>query len=617
MKKTVILVTIILSSLLMFAQETVVDCGNPILKEHYRKNAELISLRNTQEVDTLDLPFFDDFANSSIYPDETHWIDVFAYINDDYPIDPVSIGVATLDAIGANGEVYSYLPSLSSGIADYFTSAPIDLAVLPEDSVYLSFYYQAGGNGNSPEVRDSLVLQFTTPDTVWHSVWNVAGGEAMDTFNIVMLPIVEEYYLKKGFQFRFLNYASVSTNYEPSWISNTDVWHLDYVKIDTARTYDDTLGNDVAFIKNFDSMLIGFESMPWQHFKSSPSTYMLDSAAWIYKNTWDDTYNINRQIEITDLMGSDLGFYMLDDSENISPFETIEYIRHINYVFDSETTDSASFEIKGFLKTDLTEDRYPYRWNDTVRYIQDFFNYYAYDDGTAEKGYGLTGQGTAYSSLAYQFTPAKADTLKGVYIYFNQVLDEANIKYFFLTVWDNDNGFPGDTLVQKVGVRPEYSDEINGYIYYSLDTEIYIDTTFYIGWVKTTDDMLNCGLDLNNEAGEHLFYNVTGEWQNSAITGALMIRPVFGHEPEHLSDIEIPVVQSDFDLYPNPVTDYLNISSFDDYHAMHIYDAVGRLVMSSDSSGQVFVGDLQAGAYFVKLESNYNVFKTKKFLILR
>lgn len=617
MKKIVILVVITLSSLLMFAQETVVDCGNPILKEHCKKNPELISLRNTQEVDTLDLPFFDDFANSSIYPDETHWIDIFAYINDDYPIDPVSIGVATLDAIGASGEVYTHLPSLSSGIADYFTSAPIDLAVLSEDSVYMSFYYQAGGNGNTPEERDSLVLQFNTPDTVWHSVWHVAGGEAMDTFNIVMLPIVEEYYLKKGFQFRFLNYASVSTNYEPSWISNTDVWHLDYIRIDTARTYDDTLGNDVAFIKNFDSMLLEFESMPWSHFNVDPERYMLDTVTWIYKNSWNVEYNINRQVEIFDDLNSTVEFFMLNDNENIEALSTIDYSRRVNYIFDSEDDDSARFEITGFISPDGDISDYKYRWNDTVRYYQNFYNYYAYDDGTAEKGYGITGQGTAYASLAYQFTPAKADTLKGVYIYFNQVLDEANRKYFFLTVWGNDNGFPGDTLVQRVGIRPEYSDEINGYTYYSLDTALYVDTTFYIGWVKTTDDMLNCGLDLNNDAGQHLFYNVTGEWQNSAVVGALMIRPVFGHEPVDLSDIETPVVKSDFDLYPNPATDYLNVSTFDEYHSMHIYDAVGRLVMSSDNSEQVFVGDLQAGTYFVKLESDFNVFKTKKFLILR
>ena len=28
------------------------------------------------------------------------------------------------------------------------------------------------------------------------------------------------------------------------------------------------------------------------------------------------------------------------------------------------------------------------RWNDTLRFTQNFDNYYAYDDGTAEGGYG-------------------------------------------------------------------------------------------------------------------------------------------------------------------------------------------------------------------------------------
>ena len=90
--------------------------------------------------------------------------------------------------------------------------------------------------------------------------------------------------------------------------------------------------------------------------------------------------------------------------------------------------DSATFLIRANIKTDNVQEREFYRWNDTVRYYQEFKNYYSYDDGTAEKGYGISGQGTANSSLAYQFESYKTDTLFGAYIYFNRTLNDGNQK---------------------------------------------------------------------------------------------------------------------------------------------------------------------------------------------
>jgi hypothetical protein len=600
------------------AQEVLINCGNTFLKDYSQQYFSKEKNKVAMIIDTLELPFFDDFANSFVYPDSSKWIDKFAFVNTDFAIDLLTIGVATLDAINEFGVVYTHLPSLSSGVADYLTSKPINLNYAIEDSIYLSFYYQAGGYGNSPELRDSLVLQFSTPDTAWHSVWNIGGGAIMDSFKLVMIPIRDEYLLKKGFQFRFLNYASLSTNYEPSWISNTDHWNIDYIKIDTARMFSDTLANDVAFIKNFSTMLLDYESVPWNHYKQDTANLINDTLNFIYKNSWDDTYNINRQVEIVDLYGTDAGFSMLDDSENILPFETIEYNRNIPYVFNSDSQDSAKFMIKGFLKTDLTANRHMYRWNDTIRYYQNFSNYYAYDDGTAEKGYGITGQGTANASLAYQFVPLVSDTLRGVNIFFNQVLNEGNRKYFYLTVWADNNGIPGDTLFQKVGVIPEYSDEINGFLYYPLDTALFIDTTFYVGWVKTTDDMLNAGFDLNRKSNNHVFYNVSGEWVVSQIEGALMVRPVFGKDPmPDISEIKPIVTKCGFELYPNPATDYLNISSALPFEGVDIFDSIGKLIFSGDNSESINIESFPSGLYFVKLRSKVEVFETKRFLIVR
>ena len=51
--------------------------------------------------DTVELPFFDDFSGRSHRPDPGHWTDDYAYVNNSYSGDPVTIGVATLDAVDA------------------------------------------------------------------------------------------------------------------------------------------------------------------------------------------------------------------------------------------------------------------------------------------------------------------------------------------------------------------------------------------------------------------------------------------------------------------------------------------------------------------------------------
>lgn len=614
MNKYFLLLIFIFLNLGLFSQETLINCGHPFLKNYSNDYFKNNSLRSASEVDTLELPFFDDFAKSFVYPDSTKWMDKYAFINYDYAIAPISIGVATLDAIDEHGAVYPTLPSVGSKIADYLTSLPINLAYHPSDSIYLSFYYQAGGKGNKPEVQDSLVLQFRTPQLDWESVWHVAGGEAMDTFNLVLIPIVNETYLKKGFQFRFLNYASVSSNYEPSWKSNSDHWHIDYVKLNKQRTYTDTLMNDVSFVYNLKSIIKDFESVPWKHFNNNSANILVDTVSFVYLNTWNETYNINRSLFIFDDYYSSQICTQTNDNENIHSMETIEYSKRFDcdlYSYFSE--DSAKFLLLGHIYTDTISARHMYRWNDTIKYYQIFNNYYAYDDGTAESGYGITG---AQGSMAYKFTPLVADTLKGVYLYFNQVINEANRKNFYLTVWADNNGSPGQVLQEIEGVVPIYSDEINKYVYYPLASPLYINSTFYIGWRKTTTDVLNCGYDVNRVVKNKLFYNVNGQWQMSQFQGALMVRPVFGIPPTTYVKENIAIL--DFEIFPNPSSDFIRINSDNEYEYFELYDTNGKLLLSEQQSSEsIDISNLQSGIYYITLQSNLKTFKTKKVMVLK
>ena len=628
MKKLISIILFVVATIGLYSQEVVIDCGNPALSDYsvkyFQKYGEKIATS-----DTLELPFFDDFSASYIYPDSSKWSDRYAYINNSCAKNQISIGVATLDALDQYGKVYATLPIGMSDVADYLTSKPINLQRNASDSIYLSFFYQCGGNGNMPEYRDSLVLQFYSVDNdEWRSVWRAAGGELMTTFEQVLLPIKDSMWLKKGFRFRFLNYVSISSNYEPSWQSNVDQWNLDFIILDANRTCNDTIIEDVAMIRNVGPFLKDYTAVPWKHFLEKGRSAVYDSITFSYVNLQDATHNINRQYDVFDkdetssLIPSRtyIDYHCGDDSENIGANEEEKYTKKFCYFFNEESylsEDSAKFLIRANIKTDVAQVREYYRWNDTVRFYQDFKNYYAYDDGSAEKGYGLSGQGTANASLAYRFEPYMTDTLFGVYIYFNRTQGDGNVKYFYLTVWEDNNGIPGDTIVSRLGVRPSFSNEINGYVYYPLDTAVVISGPFYVGWIKTTNDMLNCGLDMENNARNKIFYNVSGTWENSIISGALMIRPVFGYEVRDYASVPATPITETCSIYPNPASTEINIDGSAEFSSVMIYDSLGRLVMQSDSNNVINVSALPEGTYFVKPFSDKKVFETVKILIMR
>ena len=127
--------------------------------------------------DGLHLPFVDVFSNYTGYPNPSLWQDRYAFVNRSFAIQPPTLGVATLDALDENGNVYSHADAAGFK-ADQLTSLPIRLdynftlhrEMRVSDSLYFSFYYQpAGGSlagvewerlGNRPEGRDSLILEF-------------------------------------------------------------------------------------------------------------------------------------------------------------------------------------------------------------------------------------------------------------------------------------------------------------------------------------------------------------------------------------------------------------------------------------------------------------------------
>jgi hypothetical protein len=636
----------ILGGINLYAQhEAVIPIRKPSAPDQ-----EVSVLKSTNQHDTLELPFIEDFARKVGYPTSSLWTDNLAYVNYQYPLNSISIGAATLDAIDEAGKIYG---SDGENIfeADYLTSKPINLSYNPGDSIYLSFYYQPGGLGDTPEPKDSLILQFYNSSTnAWQTVWRISysmedsilvednllknrqtthytDSTGHSKFRQTILPVIQEEFLSKGFQFRFHNFASISSPAQiPSKSGNADHWHIDFIKLDANRNHNDTVINDIAFTKPMRSLLINYESVPWQHFPDANAFEMKDSLSVTYRNIGNQTWNISREFEIIDRMWNTPTYSFTGGTgDDVPPYTVETYPRNINYIFPFNDRDSALFEIKAYLITDTVSARAPYRWNDSISYLQKFYNYYAYDDGTAENGYGLRGEGSENGRVAVRYNTYKADTLQAVQIYFNQTLDSASSNYFKIYIWDDNGGLPGEILYTQDGYRPVYKDSVNKFHNYPLKQKLFIEGSFFIGYEKFTIDMLNVGFDVNRINNDKQFYNLAGSWIQSDAKGTIMMRPVFGkYIPYTLSNDPGSSIQKqtppDLSIYPNPARDFISFSlSTGNLHnySFAIYSLQGRLIKQGiQTRNPLNISDLQPGIYIIQLTDQTNQTKIQDKIII-
>ncbi len=628
----------------ILAQEVLVPAGIPGLTDQRTKKSTSIDVLP----DTLELPFIDDFSNSDGLPHPKLWTDRWVYVNNTYTRDPVTIGVATLDLLKYDGTLNG--SSSTAFESDFLTSFPLNLDYPGRDDIWLSFFYEPMGLGDYPNKQDSLVLEFLAPDsTEWERVWSVPGLErdpppGVDTFRQVFIPVSENRFLKKGFQFRFMNYGSLTADdFSNDQRGNGDHWNIDYVYLDTSRSSSVSALNDVSMISSLGSILKTYQSIPWSHFGKARVTELQPSVDISYRNNDTTIRNATRILKITDLN------YQETDSVNGGAANIVPGILNTfrfpnNYPFFYYEADSTVFEIRSY---QVTEDL-DYKANDTVVRYQRFYNYYAYDDGSAENGYGLKGEGSANASVAYRFKTFKEDTLRGVKMYFNRTLGDYSQDYFRLAVWDHDKDLdsPGKLIYSMTGVKPEYANELNKFVTYTLDTTIVVDDDFYVGWIKTKENILNVGWDVWNDKRDKVYYNLGQEWVNSGFKGCLMIRPLMGKELSWpVKKEEIPELR--LQVYPNPAMYrfYLDIPSGETAGlsagewALSLYDLRDRLVYAfpgaSGSAGGDFrstgdtfggdrisdqphyIGDLPEGLYIIRITQG-GIFRAgSKLMIVR
>jgi hypothetical protein len=552
------------------------------------------------------------FAN--LNDPNAYWLDRSAYHNYRYAVEPWSLGVVTFDGLDENGYPYS-IGSTQTNYADYLTSKPLDLSALnASDSVYFSFLFQPEGFGDVPESSDSLVLEFYAKDLdQWFRIWSTSG-EATTDFQVGHIRLSDPKYFKKGFSFRFKNYGALS--------GSLDHFHLDYVHLRALSGFQDTLFKDFAFVYPIGSLLKTYTSVPWDHFKNSPAGRMNDNVSITVHNSSNlPENNQNGKVEISYnslLEGSfTLNATTLSGGNiNYGPRETYTSYHDLSggYVYDiTKTSNHQSFDLLATASAQFPN----LAQNDSTSGVQYFANYYSYDDGTAEAAYGPTG---VQSRLAIKYQAYEADSLIGLKIHFVPSVNDVSDKLFLVTVWDVGSDGKPSTVKYEDNIffprSPVYGSYSNQFIdYYFKDTlKVSVGTTYFVGWRQLDAERLNVGLDRNLDNSSMTYYSNDGgfTWNQSSISGSVMIRPVYSTSLDPELGVPVKELVAEAVLYPNPTNDAVTIKMVEgEYNGVEVYSIQGQKIIDT-SVDFVSLADHPSGVYFFKIKGIQKVYKIIK-----
>ncbi len=593
---------------------------------HVSNNQFKATSKNTTgrtETTRLTLPFWDDFSYyTSQQPIDSIWSSYNTVtINDGMAIKPVSLKVATFDGYNELGKPYNVGDNgLAKGFADSLVSQPIDLTTITfdkQETVYLSFYYQAQGNGEVPDSGDKLEIFFKGP-LGWELVDdNIEGGAGPDSiFHFKIIQVAPSFF-HKNFQFKFKNFGRLSGPY--------DTWNIDYVYLNQGRDTTDSSFPDRTISTPPSSLFTDYWSIPYNHFKANSSTHFNDPSCTLYnlKVGPPQPFNYGISTEVTSYTGSTSTIITsATDSVSVDKnLNSLEFLRLTlksgisSFSFDP-LADSATIQLKVGIKsgdnvpiTSTKGDYKPeyspidFRYNDFSSITYKLFNYYAYDDGTAEYAAGLNQAGSLF---AYQFatTLNTPDTVRNILIQFPNFEEQSN-QVFELRIWKSiSDTNPILLYKQIVSVSRKSNNQFTTYV---LDPSqlVVVQGTFYVGWKQNSTARMDVGFDANTDNGTKIFYNTTGTWtQNTDLKGSLMVRPVFG-KSANSSVTGLENATTETFVYPNPSNGVFYVPLIADQ--ITIYDSMGKEItfqMDIDSNGKRIEVLNRKGLFIVRMFMN-------------
>lgn len=552
----------------------------------------------------------------------TLWLDDNAYHNYRFAIDPWSLGVMTFDGLDNKGYPYA-IGTTTRGYADYLTTKPIDLSNNSlADSLYLSFLYQFEGFGDEPEDNDSLVVQFLNTQTGrWGNVWSKPGRRGDGKFYLAHIPIKNTAYLGNNFQFRVVNYGDLS--------GALDHFHIDYVHLRAYSGKQDTLIEDFAMVYPTKSLLERYSSVPWDHYRNNPLGKMNTKMEIVVRNSY-----LNGGANITSANGAKVNVFHNNVAEgnfaingqamvgydpptqpvpDYAPRTTYTSYHPINgYQFDPNKPGTHQrFEVVTVANVPVGSN---FTANDTSVVYQDFRNYYAYDDGSAEKAYGTHG---SQSRVAVQFEPYEADTIIGVMINFVPTVKVVTNYLFQVFIWKDNNGKPGEVIYEDNSFnlrQPSYGYGRNAFVEYWTEVPVFVTGKFHIGWKQLDAPILGVGLDKNNDQSQYTSFSIDNgsTWTASEISGSLMVRPIFSTSMN--DEMSVPVIEKQsYIAYPNPTFDKVTIKGeFTGVEQFVLRDLTGREIQRTTEPTMDLTNE-PIGIYFIQVEGAYaNTIKVVK-----
>lgn len=543
--------------------------------------------------------------------------------NTTFPIFPPSIGVVTFDGLDQNGLPYD-IENPRTIEADYLTSVPLRMGNLNDTNVYISFFFQPKGRALSgPGQLDSLTLDFYNPLwDKWVNVWGT-GGFSADTFQQKIVKVPNDFH-QDGTRFRFRAYANSSGAF--------DQWHLDYIYLDAGRTINDTNTLDVAYVYEGPSFLKEYHAMPYWHFTENPSEYMFDQvdSLWI-RNNEDEAYNVFNKVVIPDTVNN-TELYRFPAGSQVSIIrekELYPFNYPINYNLQSNQIDSAGVLKAVYdIRVDVQLGREDIiRSNDTVYSIATLDNYYAYDDGTAEAGYGVNPQQTPEGYFAYialEFDQPIVDTIGGIQIYFLPQNVDVRNQRFSLMVWEaSTSGGPGDLIFKKENAyNPIYTDD-NGFLTLWFDSLVAVGQRYYVGIETVGQNSINIGYDLNSNHLDKIYWSYNAlTWYNPSPgiqKGSPMIRPIYRKSSWGVGLKKYNLKNFDWTVYPNPANNQVEIDLPKDFRLsqVQLYSIQGSLLWQSTNQNElkIDVSNYSKGIYLLRVVDRKGESAHKKIII--
>ncbi len=568
------------------------------------------------------LPFWDDFSvttNSAdsirIWGNDTtsQWDyqnskDVF--INATLAINPPTYKVATFDGLDVNGAFHA---ANEFSLADQLQSDTIDLSIYNEttDSIWISFYWQAGGNVEKPDEGDSLRLQFYDPNDddsdPWSTIWSMEGDEQLDdsTFTQVIKE-VKQRFLTNKFIFRFQSFGDLDGPF--------DAWHIDWIYLNRGRSEDEkNVGyRDRAFSGQLKTLFSPFTSIPLNQLRNNLDNYIGDQSILISNLDAENPQPISYRHEIID--SESMTSIFLNPVEEVNPLLRANTIQEISLdtIIISGLPAKDSLVLRSSVqilnsKDSLLSAPIDLRVNDIIRQEYLLHNFYAYDDGTAEYAAGtnvLNGQ------IAVKFWLEEQDTMTHVAFHFPNIAPSAEGKSLTLNILKSlDENGPA-IRSQQINVKADSI--INGFTYYELVRPLIISDTFFISYQQNTNDYIGVGFDRSNmNASDYIFENKGDGWeQNILIQGALMIRPIFRNVQDFSLGYNDQLKK--LTIYPNPTKGVISISG--NYLSIEVMNIFGQILLSEQAKSNHDLSNLEGGLYLLKVhqqdgEQTYKIIK--------